>query len=250
MVSSFNPVAPASEIVSGTITALNGTVGGNIDALPYQSISAQVSGTFTATLTFQVSNDGVTWVSKAIISSTASSAASTTTSAGVWSGDLGARYFRVIATAFTSGTANVTIQFSAASQFNAVATQPVSGSLTSAGTTTATPATGSSYNVVTAATTNGANIKTTAANLYEVTISNVTATAAFVKFYNKASAPTVGTDVPVLTISAPANTTVAVPLGTLGKRFVTGLGIAVTANAVATDSTATVVGIQINATYI
>ena len=39
--------------------------------------------------------------------------------------------------------------------------------------------------------------------MYVLTASNPTATAAYLKLYNKASAPTVGTDVPVLTITLP-----------------------------------------------
>lgn len=133
------------------------------------------------------------------------------------------------------------------------ATQPVSGSLTSAGTTTATPATGTNTNIatlVTAATTNAVAVKVTAGNLYEVTISNVTATPAFVKFYNKASAPNVGTDVPVLTIPVAANATEAYQFPPVGKRFVTGIALAVTGAAAATDTTVAPAGIQINGTYI
>jgi hypothetical protein len=129
-------------------------------------------------------------------------------------------------------------------------TQAVSGSLTSAGTTTNTPASPTNYNVVTTASTNAAAIKATAGSLYEITVSNVTATALYVKFYNKATAPTVGTDVPILTIPAPANTTVSFEFGSTGKRFTTGIAIAATAAAAATDTGVSVAGVQINASYI
>jgi hypothetical protein len=136
-------------------------------------------------------------------------------------------------------------------QRGSYATEPIPA----AQATTAQPvtqATGSAYSLVTAATTNAAVIKSTSGNLHEVTISNPTATAAFVKFYSKTTAPTVGTDVPILTIPISAAgagtglTTIA--FGTLGKRF-SGLGIAVTGAVAATDTTATVVGIQVHATY-
>lgn len=129
-------------------------------------------------------------------------------------------------------------------------TQAVSGSLTSAGTTTNTPATPTNYNVVTAASTNAASVKATAGSLYELTVSNVTATPVYVKFYNKATAPTVGTDVPILTVPVAATTTVSMEFGALGKRFGTGIGIAATAAAVATDTGVAVAGVQINASYI
>ena len=130
-------------------------------------------------------------------------------------------------------------------------TQPVSGSVTANwGTIT----TGTTYNVVTAASTNAAVIKATAGSMYEITISNTTATPAYVKLYNKTTAPTVGTDVPVLTIPVAASAagagTVITSFGTVGKRFATGIGIAVTAGPLATDTAVAVAGIQVNATYI
>lgn len=132
----------------------------------------------------------------------------------------------------------------------AMPTTTVSGSLTSAGTVTNTPATPTSYNVVTTASTNAAVVKATAGTLYEITVSNVTATPVFVKLYNKATAPTVGTDVPILTIPAAAGATAVVALPPLGKRFGTGIGIAATAAAAATDTGVAVAGVQINASYI
>lgn len=171
----------------------------------------------------------------------------------------GLSFIRVRATAHTSGTATWKFQRGSyatepipAAQVSG--TQPISGSLTSAGTTTATPANGTTYNVVTTASTNAAFMKASAGNLYEITVSNPTATAAYVKLYNKASAPTVGTDVPVMTIAIPATAAgvgeKSFNFGSVGKRFATGIAIAVTAAAAATDTANAVAGVQINATYI
>lgn len=113
-----------------------------------------------------------------------------------------------------------------------------------------TPVAASAFAVTTAATTNATSVKTSAGSLYEVSISNVTATAIFVKFYNKASAPTVGTDVPILTLSVPATTTLALPFGAVGKRFSTGIALAATAAALATDTGVAVAGVQISGTYL
>jgi hypothetical protein len=89
-----------------------------------------------------------------------------------------------------------------------------------------------------AATTNATSLKASAGNLYSVTASNTGAAAAYLKLYNKASAPTVGTDVPVLTISLPASGTVNVPFGTNGFRFATGIAYAITNLAADSDTTA------------
>ena len=114
--------------------------------------------------------------------------------------------------------------------------------------------TGTALSLVTAATTNAASVKTSAGRVYELTVSNPTATAAYVKLYDKASAPVVGTDVPIVTIPVPASAagvgTVAFDFGTIGKSFSTGIALAVTAAAIATDATASVAGIQVHGTYI
>lgn len=160
---------------------------------------------------------------------------------------------RVRATARTSGTQSWRFVQ------GTYATEPIPGAQVSAtqpvsGTVTITNPTGTTYNVVTAASTNSAVVKASAGTLYEITISNPTATAAYVKLYNKTTAPTVGTDVPVMTISVPATSATTMPVslifGQVGKRFATGIGIACTAAAAATDTGVSVIGIQINATYI
>ena len=129
-------------------------------------------------------------------------------------------------------------------------TLPVSGSVTTSGTTTNTPVTGTTHNLITAATTNIAVIKATAGNLYETVVSNVTATPVYVKLYNKATAPVLTTDVPVVTIPVPANSINSLNFGAIGKRFAAGIGISVTGAIGATDSTNAVAGVQINSTYL
>ena len=159
----------------------------------------------------------------------------------------GFRYLRVRATAFTSGTQVWTLQPVAlqsdptpASQVSG--TQPVSGSLTSAGTTTATPATPTASLVNSAATTNSTLVKNAAGTLYGMVISNTGAAAAFVKLYNLATAPVVGTSAVVLTIPVPAGGTVSINWGPLGMRFGTGIGLAITNLAPDADTTAVALG--------
>jgi hypothetical protein len=93
-------------------------------------------------------------------------------------------------------------------------------------------------------------VKSTAGNLFEIEISNPTATAISVKLYNKATAPTVGTDVPIVTDTVAAGATVQRVYGNIGKRFLTGIGIAATALPAATDTGVAVAGVQIHGTFI
>lgn len=137
------------------------------------------------------------------------------------------------------------------------ATEPIPAAQTHAisGSVTATPAAATAYKLTTAATTNAAVVKASAGRLAILNVSNPTTTAANLKLYDKATAPTVGTDVPTNTIPIPAGTAaqavrVSEEYGAHGLQFASGIGIAVTANAAATDTTATVAGIQIHASYV
>ena len=99
------------------------------------------------------------------------------------------------------------------------------------------------YFVNSAASTNGALILTGTSNVSSFYATNEGATAAHIKLYNKATAPTVGTDVPEMTIPVPAAVSgvpgvATIPIGFHGFRFALGLGIAITRNAVHTDTTA------------
>lgn len=126
-------------------------------------------------------------------------------------------------------------------------------SLTVAGTATTTEGTlvtPLASNVVTAASTNASSIKATAGTVYGLSVSNVTLAAINVKLYNKASAPTVGTDVPVLTLPVPAGQHVTLDVGRTGLRFGTGIALAVTAGVLATDTAVVTAGAQVFTTYI
>jgi hypothetical protein len=116
--------------------------------------------------------------------------------------------------------------------------------LTTAGTP-AVPAT--PYFVNSAASTNGALILTGTSGLSALWATNTGAGAAFVKLYNKATAPTVGTDVPEMIIPVPAALagvpgTATLPMGFNGFRFPLGLGIAITGAVADTDTTAVAAG--------
>jgi hypothetical protein len=84
--------------------------------------------------------------------------------------------------------------------------------------------------LISAATTNATSVKAGGGQIYGWSISNVNAAARFVKLYDKASAPTVGTDVPVMTILVPGATTggQAVYSAPAGIAFPTGIALAIT----------------------
>jgi len=107
-----------------------------------------------------------------------------------------------------------------------------------------TPTTPTASTISSAATTNATSIKASAGVLHSVSASNVGAAAAFLKLYNKASAPTVGTDVPVLTIPIAASGVVNLTFGATGMALGTGVALAIT-NLVADADTTAIAAAQV-----
>ena len=122
-----------------------------------------------------------------------------------------------------------------------------SGTVTTV-TTAGTPAVPATpYFVNSTASTNGALILTGTSGLQAFYATNTGAAAAFVKLYNKATAPTVGTDVPEMVIPVPAAVggvpgIAEITPGFNGHRFALGLGIAITGGAADADTTAVAAG--------
>lgn len=124
-------------------------------------------------------------------------------------------------------------------------TQPISGTVTIANPT------GTAYSLNSAASTNTGFIKNAAGNLISFVATNHGASPAFVKLYQKASAPTLASDVPVQVHQVAAGGTLVMPLSGTGMRFNTGIAIAITRNASDTDTTAIGAGeVKVHATYI
>jgi hypothetical protein len=109
------------------------------------------------------------------------------------------------------------------------------------------------YKLVSAATTNATSVKASAGQVYMITASSVNAAARYLKLYNKASAPTVGTDTPVHTFIIPGNTAGAgtnIPIPDCGLEFTTGIAFALTTEATDAGSTAVAVNeIVVNLAY-
>jgi len=156
---------------------------------------------------------------------------------------------RVRATARTSGTQSWRfVQGTYATEPIPAAqvsgTQPVSGTVTA---TVTPPAPATPYILNSAGTTNGALILTGTSGLQAFYATNTGASAAFVKLYNKATAPTVGTDIPAMILPVPAAVAgvpgvCTLPIGFSGFRFALGLGIAITGGVADSDTTVIAAG--------
>jgi hypothetical protein len=218
------------------------------------------TGTFsTVNVTFEGSVDnGTTWFSVTAVRTNGAAVETATgnlSAAPAYGWELstnGLTHFRVRTTAFTSGTQTWTLVP------GLLATEPnpavsVIGTVVTSGTVVQTPATLSAIApITTAASTNASAPKTSAGNLYEVTVSNTSATPVFVKFFNKASAPAPASDAALLLLVIPvaASTTVVYEFGAGGKRFSTGIAVCAVGAIAATDVSNAPVGAIISGSYL
>jgi hypothetical protein len=90
-------------------------------------------------------------------------------------------------------------------------------------------------------TTNATNLKASAGNFYEIDVFNNAAYPVYLKIYNKASSPTVGTDTPIWTIPIAAGTGYSKSFA-YGFSMATGLSYAITKGQADSDTTAVLAG--------
>lgn len=133
----------------------------------------------------------------------------------------------------TAGTQRVTVASdNTAFTVNAQMTPATSGGLTIGGN-------GATGKLISAATTNATSVKGSAGQVFGWFVSNTNAAPRYLKLYNKATAPTVGTDTPLMTILIPgnANGAGAVVEFTNGIVFSTGIALALTTGVSDADTT-------------
>ena len=95
--------------------------------------------------------------------------------------------------------------------------------------------------VASQATTNATSVKATAGRVLGYTLTNTTAAFKFVRLYNKATAPTVGTDSPAVIIGLPPNSTI---IRTVEGGVGYSLGIAYAITGLVADLDATITAVN------
>lgn len=239
---------------TGTITTSTSTV--SVATTGYGSSTITITGTHAGiNFTFEFSDDGgTTWYPMSCTRTDTNSVESatgviTSNASRAWDcGVFATTNVRVRATAYTSGTGNIGVTLSAAPIEPAQTVQLASGSAvaaTQSGTwaTNSTPTAATSggctiASTVSAASTNATSTKASAGQVYSVVVTNTNAAVRYFKLYNKASAPTVGTDTPVFRVAIPASTTgggIVIPVE-IGMTLTTGIAWAVTTGAPDSDT--------------
>lgn len=257
--------APANQpAVSGNITANGQTV--FMDTSRTSNITIHCTGTFsTINVAFEGSlnstngTDG-NWFGVQAVRTNANTIETTTgnlSAAPVYGWELsvnGLNWFRVRATAFTSGTQAWRFQPApyATEPVPAIQAHPVTGSgnfntaaqagtnlMGDVGIQVRGNATGAAsiHHIVSAATTNAAIVKAGGGRVFGFSLANTTSAWQYVKLHNIATAPTAGAGV-VMTIGIPPNGKAqqSIPAG-IG--FATGIGRTIVTGAADADATAT-----------
>jgi hypothetical protein len=230
-------------------------------AAGYNTMAVQTVGTYTGALSLQTSIDGINWVTVGgtpfrNMNTGTTLVAITSALQSTFQVDItGFNYVRISALAAVTGSVAVSAYLSEGNAMVALsqglpAGAAALGSVTTTGTTTNTPLVPTNYALNSAATTNATSVKATAGNLLSLTMVNFSASAKFVKLYAKATAPTVGTDIPVDVIEIAANSSKQMTFGQ-GLPFLLGIALAITGAQPDADATAVAAGdVKVHMGYI
>jgi hypothetical protein len=229
------------------VEALNDDLLSSLDVSQYKFISLQLTGTWVGTVSFQGSNDGGTFYP--IVTSNPSGGqaigeTSTTVNRLVKVPTI-YKFVRIRVTAYVSGIVEG-VAFGHRDENS-------SGLVSAIGPVTLNPETTKKIgNVgiaqsgaavtyqkfISATTTNATEVSSVPANISILHMENSGDGVRYVKFYNKASAPVVGTDVPLITIGIPAVSSSSFTLPALvGIDFSIGISFAITLGAADSDTT-------------
>lgn len=78
------------------------------------AVAVQITGTLSATITFEATVDGTNWVAFNMVPAASATAASTATAVGAWSANTGGYAgIRARCSAYTSGSPVVTVRYAA-----------------------------------------------------------------------------------------------------------------------------------------
>ena len=260
------------QLITGIISANGQTVSAFVENYSTVAVSMATSALSGHSVAFEVSNnaainpdtgqwDGVSgnWYSvlaqrtSAVTQETGGASLSATPVYGWIVPVVGFRFFRVRTYAHTSGSAAWIL----VPDDDPAALAPNNGSVTLSALPAGTNLIGDvggqvratsgglasiSRLLSSAASTNATVVKGSAGRAYKIRGYNAAAAVRYLKLYNKATAPTVGTDTPVATIALKPSDIFDIDFGLLGEYFGTGIGYALTTGAPDADTGALTAG--------
>jgi len=228
---------------TGAIPYLSpGPTNGIIDTTGYQTISFQATSIGAGnTIHFETSNDGATWVNHAGCFNGGQANPLLNVTAAVFVCQAYTRYMRINVTVYGSGTISVLVvakQGPTASGAGNVA-QGLGGSTAwSVKISPQTTGGATNFRINAAATTNATNVKASAGQVYGWCLTNAAAALRYVRLFNLATAPTVGTSTPTQTIILAANGGEVCQSFDFGIVYATGIAFDITGANGDSDATA------------
>ena len=207
----------------------------------------------SGTVILEGSVNGTTWSAISVISSNtigASSDVASITASGMYNFDACAPKMRLRLSARTSGNFQFDIALgkgvpTARSVFIGNSATTVQGSSSAAALVVGMRSDNANQALTTVyrlpqslATNNAAAIKTSACKLAKIIGYNASTSVRYLRIYNKSSAPTVGTDTPILIIPLAPSSNFEFNLADIGLHLTAGMSIAITGNAASNDNTA------------
>lgn len=234
-----NPTASVSPYSTSTLWSAGTVLTGPYLVSGYRSGVIHVTSWATGTtLQIQFSNDNSNWFAGIVvlIGGTPTIASSITSTGAYAFNTAGVIYARIVTTTqITAGTLSYAFSLT-----KSAITLPAAG--VARITNTSAEGVTNLRHYITAATTNLTSVKTSGGMLNSLWAYTGTGKTNFVKLYNKASAPVIGTDTPDLTIGVANGQAISFNCGTSGIRFTSGIAMAITAGMADNDATATAAG--------
>ncbi|PWB94649.1 hypothetical protein [Methylosinus sporium] len=243
------PVSQRDMLTIGPSSVTSAAVLFSQDVSGFGSLALQVTSIGAGnTIVYEASNDNSTWYFVSGYSPllpASDSAQYLTTLTDLLLFPCVAKYFRARVSSYGSGTVTVVtaLRFAPLNRSDVfignVTSSPVPISFSGL-VVPASSAIGAMTRarVASAASTNATSVKATEGRLYEIHVANTSAAMKFLKLYDKASAPTVGTDMPVATYPIAANGGRIDIVSINGQSFPNGLAYAITGAVGDADTTA------------
>jgi hypothetical protein len=251
-----NNAATSSVTIYNSSSASSGTVIiGPLACGNYRSIGLQIPTLVGGISQIQISNDNLNWTpiwANLVSSATPSSVSLGCNQTGFWYASLyGAQYVRVILTTVVTGSSSweavLSQQIYPVNAVGAV----ISSTLNVIPSVSTAQGFATYFTLVSAAGTNATSVKASAGTIGTCVLTNTTASLKFVKVFNKASSPTMGTDTPVIQYPISANSTLDVSSAFAGLRLSTGIALATTGGSALLDNTSVAAGdVLVNMTYV
>ncbi len=218
-----------------------------IAATPFDCVSVALSGGWVGTVAFEGTVNDVDWFQVYGTLSTLVGTYASTTTSGVWFiPTAGLSAVRPRCSSYTSGTISVFVRGTTGWVPSAASVLGAGSSLVGdVGLQVRAGAGGISQVsrlLSSTATTNITLVKSAGGRVYKIICRNTSATTRYLKLFNKATAPTLGSNTPTETFEILANSTFEHDFGTLGRYYSSGIGFAITAAAADADATVVAAG--------